>query len=79
MKRIPRTCTKILRKDDKLANRVARRNPKIYYGKYDAIELEEWIRGMKKVFTSIKVPEDKRGEHWDVLPNWQSRYSVKHH
>ena len=31
-------------KEDKIADRVARRNPKIYDGKYDPIKLE-WIRG----------------------------------
>ena len=33
-------------KDDKLADRVARHNPKVYDGKYDPMELKEWVQGM---------------------------------
>jgi len=29
--------------DDELADRAARRNPKVYNGKYDQVELKEWI------------------------------------
>ena len=34
---------------DKLADRVARRNPKVYDGSLDPVELEDWIRGMEKI------------------------------
>jgi len=39
---------------------VARRNPKTYDGKYDPMELEEWIKGMEKIFTTVEVPEEKK-------------------
>jgi len=60
MKRIPQVPAETPPKEDKLANRVARRNPKVYYGSYDLVILEEWIRGMEKIFTVIEVPEEKR-------------------
>ena len=47
-------------RDDKLADRVARRNSKVYDGKYEPVELEEWVRGMKKIFTVVEVPEEKK-------------------
>jgi len=46
--------------DDKLADRVVRCNPKVYDGKYDPVELEEWIGGMHKSFTVVEVPDEKR-------------------
>jgi len=47
-------------KEDKLENRVAQHNPKVYDGKYDPVELEEWIRGMEKIFTVVEVPHKKK-------------------
>jgi len=47
-------------KEDKLADRVATRNSKNYGGSYDPVELEEWIRGMEKIFVVIEVLEEKR-------------------
>jgi len=44
-------------KEDKLMDRVASRNPNTYGGSYDPVELEEWIRGMEKIFTVIEVPQ----------------------
>mgnify|MGYP001029154274 CR=1 FL=1 len=43
----------------KLANVVARHNPKVYDAKLDLIELGDWIRGMEKIFAVIEVPEEK--------------------
>ena len=36
-------------KSDKLADKVARHNPKVYDGNLDPIELENWIRGMENI------------------------------
>jgi len=36
-------------KDYKMADRVARCNPKVYDKKYNRVESEEWIRGMEKI------------------------------
>ena len=47
-------------KEDKLADRVARRKPKVYDGSYDPVVLEGWIRGMEKIFTVVEVPEEKK-------------------
>jgi len=41
MKRIPPVPLKTTSKVDKLTNRLAQHNPKIYDGKFDAKELEE--------------------------------------
>ena len=60
MKRIPQVPAETPPKEDKLADRVARRNPKVYNGSYDPVILEEWIRGMEKIFTVVEVPEEKR-------------------
>jgi len=60
MKRISQVPTKTSPKEDKLADRVALYNPKVYNGTYDLVELEEWIRGMEKIFTMLKVPEEKK-------------------
>jgi len=43
-----------------LADRVARCSPKVYDGQFDPGELEEWIRGIEKNFTMIKIPEEKK-------------------
>jgi len=40
--------------------RVARCNPKVYDGSYDPVVLEEWTRGMEKIFTVVEVPEEKK-------------------
>jgi len=41
MKRIPQVPAETPPIEDKLANRVARRNPKMYDGSYDPVVLEE--------------------------------------
>ena len=43
-------------KSDKLTGGVARRNPKVYDGNVDPVELEDWIRGIKKIFAVVEVP-----------------------
>jgi len=60
MKRIPQVPTETPPPEDKLADMVARRNPKVYDGTYDLVVLEEWIRGMEKIFTVVEVPEEKK-------------------
>ena len=47
-------------KFDKLADRVARCNTNVYDGNLDLVELEDWIRGMEKIFAVVGVPEEKR-------------------
>jgi len=47
-------------RSDKLVDRVARSNPKVYDGNLDPIELEDWIRGMEKIFTVVEAPEEKK-------------------
>ena len=47
-------------KEDKVADRVARRNPKTYGGSNDPMELEEWIKVMEKNFAVIKVAKDNK-------------------
>jgi len=32
----------------------------VYDGTYDLVVLEEWVRGMQKIFTVIEVPEEKK-------------------
>ena len=39
---------------------MAKRSPKTYNGKYDLVELEEWIRGMEKIFTVVEMPKEKK-------------------
>ena len=39
---------------------VARCNPKTYCGSYNPVELEEWIRSMKKIFTIVEVLEENK-------------------
>jgi len=36
------------------------RNPKIYDGKFDTRELEEWIRAMEKIFVVVETPERQK-------------------
>ena len=64
MKWIPQVPTETPPKDDKLADRVARYNPKVYDEKYDPVELKEWVRGMKKIFTLAEVPEENEINTW---------------
>ena len=47
-------------KEDKIANWVARRNRKTYDGKFDPMELEEWIKDREKIFIVLKVPKEKK-------------------
>jgi len=47
-------------KDGKVADRVAWYNPKVYGGKYDPVELEEWIRGMENIFIIVEVLDEKK-------------------
>ena len=56
MKRIPQVPAETPPKENKLVERVARRNPKVYDGSYDPVVLEEWIRGMEKIVTMVEVP-----------------------
>jgi len=60
MKRIPPIPLEDPPKPDKLADRVARHNPKVYEGKYDPVKLDEWIRGIKKIFAVVEVPEETK-------------------
>ena len=60
MKRIPQVPNETPSKDDKLADRIARCNSKVYDGNYDLVELEEWLRGMEKIFTMVEVPEERK-------------------
>jgi len=59
---------------DKLADRVARRNPKVYDGNLDPVELEDWIREMEKIFTVVARRE--KNKYRDFLFNWRSRHLV---
>ena len=47
-------------KEDKLAYRVAWCDPKVYDRNYDPVVVEEWVKGMEKIFTVVKVPEEKK-------------------
>ena len=60
MQRIPPSPPVNPTKEDKLADRIARRNPKTYDGNYNPMELEEWIRSMEKIFAVIEVSEEKK-------------------
>jgi len=60
MKWISKVPTESPPKEDKLADRVVRRNPTVYDGNYDLVLLKEWVRGMKKIFTVLKVAEKKK-------------------
>ena len=64
MKWISPAPTKIPHKDDKLVDRVAWRNPKVYDRMHKLVELEEWIQGIEKIFTTAEVPEDKKVNTW---------------
>jgi len=60
MQRIPPAPPVNPPKEDKLADRITRYNPKTYGGSYDPLELEELIRCMEKIFAVIKVPKEKK-------------------
>jgi len=60
LKQIPQVPTETSPKDDKLADRIEQCNPKVYDGNYDPVVLEEWVRRMEKIFTVVKVPEEKK-------------------
>jgi len=60
IKQIPQVPTQTLPEDDKLAESVAQCNPKVYDGNYDPVVLEEWVRGMDKIFTVVEVPEEMK-------------------
>ena len=60
MKQIPPIPPEGSSKPDDVADRVAKCNPKMYDGKYDPVELEEWIRGMEKILRWLKCLEVKR-------------------
>jgi len=60
VKLIPQIPTKSPTKEDKLADRVARHNPKVFDGTYDQVALEESIGGIEKIFTMVEVPDEKK-------------------
>ena len=33
---------------------------KVYDGKYDPVELKEWVRGIEKIFNVVEVPDEKK-------------------
>jgi len=47
-------------KSDKLADKVACRNSKVYDGNLDPVQLEDSIRGIEKIFAMVEVPEEKK-------------------
>jgi len=47
-------------KSNKLANTVAQCNLKVYDGNLDPIELENWIKGIEKIYAIIEVPEERK-------------------
>jgi len=60
MQRIPLAPAVNPPKEDKLIDKVARCNPKIYSGCYDLVDLEEWIKSMENIFALIEVPEEMK-------------------
>jgi len=48
MKRFPSVPPETTPKPNKLVDKVAQHNPKVYHEKLDPIELEGWIQGMEK-------------------------------
>ena len=68
MKRIPPTPFEIPSKVNKLVDRVAWHNPKVYDGKYDQVKLEEQIREIKKIFIVVEVSEEKKVIIWMFYP-----------
>ena len=80
MKRIPPIPPESTSKPDDVADRVAKHNLRTYDAKYDPVELEEWIRGIEKIFALIEVPENKMmniGTFYltgETLPNWTTTF-----
>jgi len=60
MKRIPQVPAETPSKEDKLADRVAQRNLKVYDGNYDPVVLEEWVRRMGKIFTVVEAQRKRK-------------------
>ena len=60
MKRIPPVPLKTIPKPNKLTNRTAPCNLKVYDGKFDPIDLKEGIRKMEKIFIVVEVFEEKK-------------------
>ena len=60
MKQISQVPIEMPPKVDKLVDKVARHNPKVYDGSYDLVLLEEWMRRMEKIFTMVEVLEKKK-------------------
>jgi len=60
MQHIPLASSANRPKEDKLTDRVAKRNPKTYSRSYNPAKLEEWIRNMEKVFAIIEFFEEKK-------------------
>jgi len=59
MSRIAPISTESISKPDKLAERMAQFNHKVYDGKFNPIELEEWIKVTEKIFDVIQVLMEK--------------------
>ena len=45
---------------DKLADRVAQHDPKIYVRKLGPVELKDWIREIGKIFDVVQVLDEKK-------------------
>jgi len=60
MKQIPQVPTETPPKDDKLVDRVAWYNSKVYDRNYGPAPLEEWVRGITKIFIGVEVPQEKK-------------------
>jgi len=43
-----------------LSDRAARCSPRICDGKFDNVQLEEWIGGMEKIFVLVQAPEEEK-------------------
>jgi len=56
MNRIPPIPPEISHMEDKIVDRVAYRNPKIYDGQCSPMKLKEWIRSMEMILTMIDIP-----------------------
>jgi len=56
----PQVPTETRSKDENLADRVPRCKAKVDNGKYDRVELEEWARGIEKMFIVVEVLEERK-------------------
>jgi len=63
MKRASQVPTETPSKDNELADRVARCNPKVYHGNYDPVVLEEWAGGMEKNLYSGRGTRRQESKH----------------